>query len=559
MIPPDRFSVRRAIKLLSFACVGISIGLASANAEGAAALPALKVPVPRPIIELQAEKYFPGNIVQAPAQRIFRLTREQLDATVQSVLPGYWTQSVKAVMARDPLQTNYEYADLLSVNTANFGGLTGWIGEIAARVRKNPAGIIICKDTKAGNECHASQARSFVVKAFRGDVSEPKLKQIADFYLVRIKDAGFETATGDLVEVVLNSPNFLFRKEIDNEKERALAQARRLQALTYTLADAPPETFNLRADNAASYFRTGQDAATTLDAVLTAQAAKDKLKRFFVAWLEIKEPGEFTISPNYYPDFNPPLAAAMLREADEFLSARLKVPSPKLKDITQTISAPTPAGLEPIYGAASKDPIVAKLAESEPPQRMGIFALPAILASHSGPTNTRPIKRGVFWAKKIMCMDMQPPPKDLHIDISDLEGSTERQKIHQSTQHAACIGCHKIINPLGFFQESYDAIGKWRALDNGHPIDTSVLIDFLGEGPPRQTQTPVEAMQVLTSSSKFKQCFVRQLFRFYMGRNEEPADDPVLRQMFLKFSRSDQDILKTVYVLTASDRLVKPQ
>ena len=31
---------------------------------------------------------------------------------------------------------------------------------------------------------------------------------------------------------------------------------------------------------------------------------------------------------------------------------------------------------------------------------------------------------------------------------------------------------------------------------------------------------------------RFKQCFVRQVFRFYTGRDETPADDSVLRQMF---------------------------
>ena len=54
----------------------------------------------------------------------------------------------------------------------------------------------------------------------------------------------------------------------------------------------------------------------------------------------------------------------------------------------------------------------------------------------------------------------------------------------------------------------------------------------------------------------FKQCFVRQLFRFYMGRNEEPFDDPLLRRMYVSFAENDeQDILRLVDVLAASDRI----
>ena len=148
---------------------------------------------------------------------------------------------------------------------------------------------------------------------------------------------------------------------------------------------------------------------------------------------------------------------------------------------------------------------------------------------------------------------------DRLITTGDLPGATERQRIEQSTNRPACAGCHSVINPLGFFQESYDAIGKWRTEDNNQPVDSSIVIDFLGEGPKKTTQSPVEAMKVLTSSTMFKQCFVRQLFRFYMGRNEEASDDPVLRRMFLKFSNSDQDILKTVSVLAASDRILMPE
>ncbi len=561
---PSRHSGRRATTV--FRCAALIVAVAAtatmgpishAQAEGTAT-PLLKsAPTPRLYVEVLAEKYFPGAVRKAPAERIFRLTRDQLDATVRSLLPTYVAQPVKSVMARDPLQTNYEYADLLSVNTANFGALTGWISEIADRVRAAPAGVIDCG--KADSTCQNSQARSFVTRAFRGDITPEKLEQTTGFYQARVKEAGFETATGDLVEVVLNSPNFLFRKEIDSDQDRVVTEARRLQTLSYTLADVPPEAIALQSQNAAQYFRSGQEAALTLDKILTAKPARDKLKRFFAAWLEIKEPADFTISPNYYADFNPKLAAAMLSETDTFLDAQLSKPAPKLRDFTQSVPPAASKDLAPIYGAPGNDLIASLIEQNDTTQRMGIFTLPAVLASHSGPTNTRPIKRGVFWAKKLMCMDMQPPPPSLHIEIYDLEGATEREKIHQATSRSACIGCHKVINPLGFFQENYDAIGKWRTTDNKQPVDASVLIDFLGEGSPKKTQTPVDAMKVLTNSTMFKQCFVRQLFRFYMGRNEDATDDPVLRQMFLKFSSTDQDILKTLYVLTASDRLVKPK
>jgi hypothetical protein len=46
---------------------------------------------------------------------------------------------------------------------------------------------------------------------------------------------------------------------------------------------------------------------------------------------------------------------------------------------------------------------------------------------------------------------------------------------------------------------------------------------------------------------------VRQLFRFYMGRDETGGDDPVLRQMFFTLRKDDaQDLLAVLRTLAGS-------
>ena len=81
------------------------------------------------------------------------------------------------------------------------------------------------------------------------------------------------------------------------------------------------------------------------------------------------------------------------------------------------------------------------------------------------------------------------------------------------------------------------------------------MLDGLDEGP-LAAAGPVEALKALTSSAMFKQCFVRQLYRFYMGRQEEPADDPLLRRMFFNFTHKDgQDILKLLEAIATSERI----
>jgi Protein of unknown function (DUF1588)/Protein of unknown function (DUF1592)/Protein of unknown function (DUF1585) len=504
-----------------------------------------------------AKQYFPNATAAIPQRRIFRLTRDQIDATVVALLPAYAPPSIKAAIPRDALQTNYEYAEILSLNAANTSGIANWAADIAARVRKKPAGVIDCAEDGGAADCRAKRARAFVVKAFRGDVSEDKILQFVTFYLAAVKAAGAAQAAGDLVEVVLNSPGFLFRREVDVNGANRLTPAQLLSAVTYTIADQPPEALGLQSEAAANYLKSGVDAGATIAAALAAKSAREKLARFFVAWLEIKEPGEFTISPKLYPEFSAKLETAVRDEAQQFLALHLSRPSPSLKDITQGTTAILSPALAPVYGIEALIETAGKPVEIDPTQRLGIFSKPAFIASHSGPTDTRPIKRGVFWVRKAMCMEMEPPPKDLHAKLYDLAGATERQRIEQSTSGAACSGCHKVINPFAFFQENYDALGRWRTRDNGAAIDASILIDFLDEEPTK-TSGPVDALKVLTNSAMFKQCFVRQLFRFYMGRSEEPGDDPLLRRMFFEFADQDrQDIVKALQTLVSSDRIVR--
>jgi hypothetical protein len=136
--------------------------------------------------------------------------------------------------------------------------------------------------------------------------------------------------------------------------------------------------------------------------------------------------------------------------------------------------------------------------------------------------------------------------------VPDTPNATERQRIESVTAAPRCQGCHAFINPFGFMQENYDAIGRWRTTDEGLPIDPSISVDFLDEGPLR-TSSPVEAFRGLTGSLRFQQCFTRQLFRFYMGRDEEPGDDPLLRQMFFGFANGDeQQIVRMLRLLASS-------
>ncbi len=502
-------------------------------------------------------RYFPAEDTVKPAKRIFRLTRAQIDATVKSLLARYFPGSISDSVAKDPLQTNYEYADTINVNSANFTPLMEWIGKIAAAVRANPTGVINC----AGNTvpCLQTEARTFITKAFRGDVDAAKINQIVKFYTDSVIGVGFSEATGDLVDVVLSSPQFLYRHEFLTDATGVIAASELLENVSYTLGDAPAEQFKFSSLDPVKYVETPAALRATIQTVMSAPESRDKLLRFFVKWLEVKDPGEFTISAVEFPQFNAPLIEGILRETQLFLNNALGKTAPKLKDVTQSSVSFVPKSMADLYDLNPNVIVDEGPISLDPNKRLGIFSQPSVIASHSGPATTRPMKRGVFWLRKVMCMDMEPPPKGVDTTIPDTVKGSERQKIETVTNQAACMGCHTAINPFGFFHSNFDTIGKWRTLDDGYPVDSSLSTNILDEGPLRTT-TPVEALRGLTGSAMFKQCFVRQMFRFYMGRTEETSDHPLLREMFYYFANNDeQDLLSLLVTLGNHPRFKQRQ
>lgn len=500
-----------------------------------------------------AREFFPSDDGERSARRVFRLTRDQIDASVASLLPGLATRSVKTALPRDPLQTNYEYADMLTFNAANARGYMDWVREISANARKAPGKIIDCKADGKG-DCIDGAVRRFLVRAFRGSGDDGEIVRIAG-EIAKITGGAAEQA-GVLVELALTSPEFLFRKEVHSERRGRMAAPQLLQALTYMIADAPPEALGLAADEALRHVQTPFDRHATTESVLASTFAREKLVRFFKAWLEIKEPSEFRVSKQVFPEFTEQLAAAMVDESERLLRHVLSKPEPRLSDITLATATFPTKPLEGIYKNKIVDPSGAKAIDLDKAQRLGIFTHPAVLASQSGTTSSAPIKRGVFWTRKVMCIDMDAPPKTVDTTVYEIAGKTERERIEAVTKGPTCIGCHKVIDPLGFFQESYDALGRFRDKDeDGHPIDASATFGFLGGGE-RKTTSSVEALRLLTSSDQFKQCFVRQAFRFYMGRKEEPSDDAVLRAMFIEFAHEDRrDIVGLLRALVSSSQV----
>jgi Protein of unknown function (DUF1588)/Protein of unknown function (DUF1585) len=202
---------------------------------------------------------------------------------------------------------------------------------------------------------------------------------------------------------------------------------------------------------------------------------------------------------------------------------------------TSELSFAKDARLAKIYGVAAWDGV------SAPPalpagQRPGLLTRALFLST--GSANTRPIMKGVFIRKNILCNDIPPPPPGANATPPVLgPDMTTRQSVAALTEGAGtvCAGCHaSLINPLGYATESFDSLGRYRTMQRlfddagtqtgSKPVDTATVPQVvLGDKSP--SASPADLMSLIAASGKVEACLARNFFRFTYGRWEDPATD----------------------------------
>jgi cellulase/cellobiase CelA1 len=94
----------------------------------------------------------------------------------------------------------------------------------------------------------------------------------------------------------------------------------------------------------------------------------------------------------------------------------------------------------------------------------------------------------------------------------------ERYAAHSSLPE--CASCHRLIDPIGFSFEHFDAVGRWRETEGPHEIDATGEIVATAA-----TDTTFDGLAelsaVLATSSDVESCYVRQWMRFGFGLEEE--------------------------------------
>jgi len=98
-----------------------------------------------------------------------------------------------------------------------------------------------------------------------------------------------------------------------------------------------------------------------------------------------------------------------------------------------------------------------------------------------------------------------------------------------------CATCHKMMDPIGFTLENFDAIGAWRTVEFGEKVNTN---DQLVDG--TKVDGPASLRAALVSRSpQFIRTLTEKLMVYALGRGVEYTDMPVVRSIVKDAGRNN--------------------
>ena len=395
-------------------------------------------------------------------------------------------------------------------------------------------------------------ARSMAREAYRRPPTEAELDVLMDvFDLARARDLDYTASLGWMLKAVLVSPQFLFitpAGEVQPAGQIVRWDDHHLAArLSYLLWSAPPDA-ELSALADQGELHKPKTLRAQAERLLLHPRARALFDGFGAQWLRVQDLDRQVFDPQLFPQVTPAVRQAMTDEVRCFFGSIVRENQPVVRFVDSDytfLNGP----LGELYGLGSsvKGPRMRRVHLANP-NRGGVLGMSATLAATSFPTRTSPVRRGAWVLEQLLGERVPPPPPDVPAldkqDPKNVQGLTLRQRTELHTKDPVCANCHKVLDPIGFGLENFDAIGRWREKTDG-----GVAIDPAGRLPSGATfSNPVELKRLLAGrEAELARNLTERFMAHALGRPLEGYDEVVIDQLMARIAR-DKHRMRTILV-----------
>ena len=311
--------------------------------------------------------------------------------------------------------------------------------------------------------------------------------------------------------LALTSPEFQYPATSGTDDEKNIAR------LALAFWDSLPDAWMIE-KAAKQEAHTPEQLRPIIDRMLQDPRFERKLLRFYLEWLGVHSGKDLSKSKERFAMFDPAIESSLRFSLELQLEDFTKTDA-DLRGLFSSDTVYLNGKLSSLFGGGL-EPASPMVKVSMPEQRaVGVLSHPYLQAYYAYHDSGSPIHRGVFLAKRILGRTLRPPV-DAIVPISEetAPGLTTRERVAKQTSGAMCQSCHRIINPLGFVFENYDAIGRFRTEESGKPVDaTGSYVTHSGDQV--EFRNLKELSNFLVDSPEVHQAIVKQLFQFF---NKQP-------------------------------------
>ncbi len=396
--------------------------------------------------------------------------------------------------------------------------------------------ILTCRPATVGEEdaCAKRILSTLMRRAYRRPVTDSDLQIPLKFYKEARTEGGFDAGIEMGLSAVLVSPEFLFRVEQDPpgiapKTAYRISDLELASRLSFFLWSSIPDD---------ELLETAIGGKLSTPAVLEAQVrrmladgrSRALVNNFAEQWLYLRNLASTTPDMRLFPDFDDNLRRSFRRETELFFESILREDRSVLDLLSANYTFVNERlakhyGIPNIYGSRFR-----RVTFGPDSVRGGLLRQGSVLTVTSYATRTSPVIRGKWVLDNILGVPPPPPPPDvpaLKEKSTGAKALSMRERIAQHRANPACSGCHQLMDPVGFSLENFDAVGRWRTVEEGEPIDVS---GSLPDGSKFAGARGLEKA-LLSRPEAFATTLTEKLLTYALGRGVEYYDAPAVRKV----------------------------
>ncbi|MBK9258994.1 MAG: DUF1592 domain-containing protein [Polyangiaceae bacterium] len=500
-----------------------------------------------------------------PGPRVLRrLSREEYDATIKDLfgIESHWGHAFVPDIVIGGFDNN---ANALRVSPLLADQIARAAEEIATEVMKNPASVLPCDPVAEGPvPCATKLIETVGKRAFRRPLATTDVDRYLALFQKISATEGFNEGIEATIAAMLQSPHFLYRAELGDPNLAASPSRIRLTPyeiateLSYMLWGTMPDAELMAAADQGNLETEAQIEAQA-KRLLQDPRSDAIIERFVLGWLELDRLDASPKDAATYPEWNEQLRNSLRTETLTFVKHVIRNGNgtlPELLDAAYTFANTEVAAH---YGipAPAVPPGEFGLVDLTGTNRAGILTHGSILATHGKPAGSSPVHRGKVIRERLLCQPLPPPPPGIVAQpppIDPTKSTRERYAAH--TTESLCRSCHELADPIGFAYEHFDGIGRYRADENGLPIDDTGEILSTSSTNTKFEGAPALAT-ILANSPDVQGCYARQWIRYGYGLLDEGPLSCLSNSVANDFQSGNLKVLDLLVALTKTPHFLE--